>query len=179
MMWRAARWSVGLLALSIAVSGGVAFAQYSAPSQAPAAQPAAPAPAAGAPVSLPYTLNARWVSVHGAPRMILTDQNGMTLYYLTSERESATRCLLRCADIWPPALANGFGMFTVDPALQGQVTVVKRPSGMQLAYNGHLLYRFAKDTAPGQVNGDGVYSREGLWVTAAPGIAFQPAPYGL
>jgi hypothetical protein len=52
--------------------------------------------------------------------------------------------------------------------------VVDTVNGPQLAYNGHLLHRFAKQPAPGQVNGDAAYSPEGVWIAATPGIAYQP-----
>ncbi|MGH9149067.1 MAG: hypothetical protein ACRD0F_01860, partial [Acidimicrobiales bacterium] len=38
-------------------------------------------------------------------------------------------------------------------------------SGAQVSYNGKPLYRYAGDSAPGQVTGDGI---GGLWHVAKP-----------
>ncbi len=40
-------------------------------------------------------------------------------------------------------------------------------NGNQGEYNGHPLYTFASDTAPGQTNGEGV---GGIWFVATPGL---------
>jgi predicted lipoprotein with Yx(FWY)xxD motif len=48
--------------------------------------------------------------------------------------------------------------------------VVSDVHGQQLSYNGHPLYRYAQDTAPGQTNGEGV---GGKWFVATPGLSWQ------
>ena len=42
--------------------------------------------------------------------------------------------------------------------------LVKTANGSQVAYNGHLLYRYAADTAVGQANGQGM---GGKWWVAS------------
>ncbi|HEV2284230.1 MAG TPA: hypothetical protein VGX75_17730 [bacterium] len=56
------------------------------------------------------------------------------------------------------------------PSLPGRLDVVRDVHGQQLSYNGHSLYRYAKDTAPGQTNGEGV---AGKWFVAAPDLSWQ------
>jgi hypothetical protein len=53
-------------------------------------------------------------------------------------------------------------------------------NGMQVLYNGHPLYRYSGDTAPGDTHGDGI---EGKWHVATPNVAVnggstsgQPTP---
>jgi len=43
-------------------------------------------------------------------------------------------------------------------------------NGNQVEYNGHLLYAYSGDTAPGQTNGEGLL---GKWFVATPGLAVQ------
>jgi len=43
-------------------------------------------------------------------------------------------------------------------------------NGNQIEYNGHLLYAYSGDTAPGQTNGEGLL---GKWFVAIPGLAVQ------
>ena len=120
----------------------------------------------------PYALNVAFTSDN---RLILTDAQGMTLYYLTNERASAPICTGTCAAAWPPALAGSAGAagVAVDPALS-PMAVVTDANGAQLSYHGHLLYRYSKDTAPGQVNGDRVTDTWGTWAVATPDLPFWP-----
>jgi hypothetical protein len=46
---------------------------------------------------------------------------------------------------------------------------IKRSDGTsQVTYHGHPLYRFAKDTKPGDVNGEGVTAFGGSWFAVSP-----------
>ena len=54
----------------------------------------------------------------------------------------------------------------VGAGVTGNLSVIERPDGTyQLAYNGKPLYLWARDTKPGDVNGDGV---GGVWTVAKP-----------
>jgi len=55
--------------------------------------------------------------------------------------------------------------------MSGTLTVVQNANGSQVAYNGHLLYAFAKDKAMGDVNGEGVKAFAGTWHVVTPGLA--------
>jgi predicted lipoprotein with Yx(FWY)xxD motif len=47
----------------------------------------------------------------------------------------------------------------------GTVRTIKRTDGSeQLTYNGHPLYTYAGDTAPGQANGNNINLNGGLWL---------------
>ena len=49
---------------------------------------------------------------------------------------------------------------------------------MQATYNGHPLYTYVGDTAPGQAKGNGLNLSGGVWheVTASGGAAPRPEP---
>ena len=87
----------------------------------------------------------------------LVDADGLTLYLFEQDDGTTSACTGACADAWPALVADGTpsGGEGIDASLlataDGQV-----PD--QVVYNGHLLYHFASDTAPGDVNGLGIPS---------------------
>ncbi|WP_043440268.1 lipoprotein [Cupriavidus sp. HPC(L)] len=93
---------------------------------------------------------------------VLTDPQGLTLY--TFDRDTAgsgkSVCNGQCAVNWPPLLAQPGTSAT------GQYTIITRDDGSrQWAYRGKPLYRFAKDTKPGDRTGDKVMN---VWHIATP-----------
>jgi predicted lipoprotein with Yx(FWY)xxD motif len=87
----------------------------------------------------------------------LVDADGRTLYLFEKDEGTTTACSGGCADNWPPIVADatptaGDGL---DLALLATATGIL-PN--QVTYNGHLLYYFAGDQAPGDVNGAGIPS---------------------
>ena len=52
-----------------------------------------------------------------------------------------------------------------------QLTVTMNANGDQVAYNGHLLYRFAGDKAKGDAKGEGLQAFGGVWQVATPSLA--------
>ncbi|WP_225927710.1 COG4315 family predicted lipoprotein [Rhodococcus opacus] len=90
---------------------------------------------------------------------VLTDGDGFTLYRFDEDTADLVRCVGPCAEIWPPT--PGTPLPHPDAVLPGTVGTTTRPDGVaQATYDGHPLYRFAKDTAPGVTSGDGV---KGTW----------------
>jgi len=53
-------------------------------------------------------------------------------------------------------------------ALPGTLSLLTDANGSQVTYNGHPLYTYSGDTAPGQVNGDGF---GGIWFVAPTNLA--------
>jgi predicted lipoprotein with Yx(FWY)xxD motif len=72
--------------------------------------------------------------------------------------------------VWPPLLFNGSGGPTSSTSLAGKLSVLTDTNGNQVEYNGHPLYAFSGDTAPGQTNGEGLY---GVWFVATPKLPVQ------
>ncbi|GAA4489312.1 hypothetical protein GCM10023094_50670 [Rhodococcus olei] len=88
---------------------------------------------------------------------VLTDGAGFTLYRFDEDTPTEIHCTGPCAEIWPPSIGTPHG----DGHLPGTLGTMTRPDGAaQATYDGSPLYRFAKDTAPGQTTGDGV---KGTW----------------
>ncbi|HVK20963.1 MAG TPA: hypothetical protein VM677_06355 [Actinokineospora sp.] len=97
----------------------------------------------------------------------VVDAKGYTLYRFDKDaaKPSKSTCDGDCAKAWPPVLA-GDGTIAVDGVAEDVVGTVDRADGStQLTLNGWPLYRFAKDTAPGEVKGHGV---GGTWFAITP-----------
>ena len=112
-------------------------------------------------------INTATATVKGASKTILTNAQGLTLYYRTSDKPPSKVCSGGCAGAWPPLLFTGAGTPTSSTQLPGKLTVVVDANGNQVEYHGHPLYAFASDTAPGQTNGEGV---GGIWFVATPDL---------
>jgi predicted lipoprotein with Yx(FWY)xxD motif len=101
---------------------------------------------------------------------VVVDAGGLTLYAFTPDTGGVPTCVDACADAWPPALVDG------EPAVEGVdaalVTTVEHPAGgTQLVVDGHPLYTFAGDAAPGDVNGHGSGD---VWFAVAPDGSLIP-----
>jgi predicted lipoprotein with Yx(FWY)xxD motif len=108
-----------------------------------------------------YTVETATIAVGGKQMKVLTDPKGMTLYYFASDTAMQSACTGGCASAWPPLLSTTAP--TSEDPLPGKLTLVKTANGSQVAYNGHLLYRYAADKA-GQANGQGM---GGKWWAAS------------
>ena len=67
-------------------------------------------------------------------------------------------------------LAPGEGTGNGRPGVTGKLGTIKRSDGsIQATYDGHPLYTYVADTAPGQARGNGLNVNGGLWheVTAS------------
>ncbi|GKQ39736.1 SCO0930 family lipoprotein [Streptomyces sp. A012304] len=106
------------------------------------------------------------VSVNTELGKILTDANGMTLYRFDQDTAEPPKsnCDGDCATTWPPVPADdataGDG---IDKSLLGEIT--RSDGTKQLTIDGWAVYRYAKDTGPGDTNGQGV---GGKWFALAP-----------
>ena len=87
---------------------------------------------------------------------ILVDADGRTLYLFEKDTGTTTACTGGCANAWPALAAaepsagdgvDGSKLATADAQVPDQVV-----------YNGHLLYYFATDTAPGDIKGADIAS---------------------
>lgn len=93
---------------------------------------------------------------------IITDNNGFSLYFFSKDAANASTCVDGCAALWTPFYKEsptlGTGLVATDFA------VITRPDGKpQTTYKGWPLYYYAKDLAPGDLNGDAVGN---LWAVA-------------
>ena len=112
-------------------------------------------------------------TVNGQSVTILTNTQGRTLYYFKPDTATKTACTGACAGNWPPLLFTGTGPPGSAISLPGTLSVATLENRQQVEYNGHPLYTFGQDTAPGQTNGEGI---KGVWFVATPTLAVQGAP---
>lgn len=94
------------------------------------------------------------MTVQGKTVTVLTNAQGMTLYYRVSDTASSV-CDSNggCSSAWPPLLSSSVP--SSSNSLPGKLSVQTDANGSQVQYNGHFLYRYSGDTAPGQANGEG------------------------
>ncbi len=126
-----------------------------------------PAPTATTASSSNVLVKTATAMVSGKSETILTDAQGKTLYYFTPDTATTAACTSSCANNWPPLLATGSGSPTSATSLPGKLTMQTTANGNQVEYNGHPLYTFAADSAPGQTKGEGVL---GKWFVATPDL---------
>jgi len=118
------------------------------------------------PATAKTLISTKQVQVHAQLVTVLTTFNGTTLYERTSDPAPGSDCSGQCAHMWPPLLSNGAVVSTA--AIGGFLTVHMTANGKQVEYNGHPLYTYSGDTAPGQTNGQGVGN---VWQTIS--VALQ------
>lgn len=91
---------------------------------------------------------------------VLTNAQGYTLYWFAPDTVTTSKCYGACAKAWPPVK----GPATAGPGVTGKLGTIKRSDGsLEATYNGHPLYTFIGDTAPGQAKGNKVNADGGLW----------------
>jgi predicted lipoprotein with Yx(FWY)xxD motif len=91
---------------------------------------------------------------------VLTNAKGFTLYSFARDTPATSKCYGSCAAYWPPVT----GTPAATSALPGRVGTLKRTDGSeQLTYNGHPLYTYVGDSAPGQARGNNLNLNGGLW----------------
>lgn len=104
---------------------------------------------------------------------VLTDARGYTLYWFAPDTASASRCSGSCATYWPPVK----GPATAGKGVTGTLATITRADGTsQATWNGHPLYTYAGDHAPGQAAGNGLNINGGLWHEVTISGAAAPAP---
>jgi predicted lipoprotein with Yx(FWY)xxD motif len=90
----------------------------------------------------------------------LTNAKGFTLYSFAPPTPRPHRNATAAAQLTGPVT----GSPAASAALPGKVRTIKRTDGSeQLTYNGHPLYTYVGDSAPGQAKSDNLNLNGGLW----------------
>jgi predicted lipoprotein with Yx(FWY)xxD motif len=90
---------------------------------------------------------------------VLTSPTGFTLYSFAPDTPTISKCNGTCAQNWPPVTGPATGA-----GVTGTFGTITRSDGStQATFDGHPLYTFAGDTAPGQNKGNGLNAAGGLW----------------
>jgi len=157
-IWGAA----GLAALALAISAcGSSSSSSAASGSTPAAAGSSSAASASAASSASSssggtTLAARTIG----GQQVLTNSAGLTVYWFAPDTSTTSKCTGSCATYWPPVK----GPATAGSGVTGTLGTITRSDGTtQATYDGHPLYTYAGDTAPGQAKGNGLNASGGLW----------------
>jgi predicted lipoprotein with Yx(FWY)xxD motif len=90
---------------------------------------------------------------------VLTSSKGFTLYSFAPDTPTKSNCNGTCAQNWPPVKGPATAA-----KVNGTFGTIKRSDGSaQATFDGHPLYTFVGDTAPGQNKGNGLNANGGLW----------------
>jgi len=114
--------------------------------------------AAGGPGPAPVGGTLKTASIGGVT--VLTNASGFTLYWFAPDTAARSACYGTCAGYWPPVTGTPWA----GPGIPGTLATISRSDGTtQVTYNGHPLYTYVGDTAPGQAFGNGIDLNGGLW----------------
>jgi predicted lipoprotein with Yx(FWY)xxD motif len=95
---------------------------------------------------------------------ILTDGDGVTIYYFANDTEGVSNCEGDCLSNWPPVTVQGAP--SAGDGVDAELGTITRTDGaIQLTVNGFPAYYFAGDAAAGDTNGQGV---GGVWFVFGP-----------
>jgi predicted lipoprotein with Yx(FWY)xxD motif len=158
-----------LLALLAVAAAAAVLAACGSPGTSSASGSGSGSTSTGSPVATTGGSSLKTAAIGGVT--VLTSSKGFTLYSFAPDTPSASHCNGACAQNWPPvkgpATASG---------VTGTFGTIKRSDGsVQATFDGHPLYAFAGDTAPGQAKGNGLNAAGGLWHEA---VTSGTAPAG-
>ena len=91
---------------------------------------------------------------------LLTNAKGLTLYWFAPDTSTKSVCYGSCAAYWPPVT----GTPSAGLGVTGNLGTITRTNGAaQATYDGHPLYTYIGDSAPGQDSGNDLNLNGGLW----------------
>ncbi len=104
---------------------------------------------------------------------LLTNAKGLTLYWFVPDTSTTSKCNGACAKYWPPVP----GGVTAGTGVTGTLGTITRSNGTkQATWNGHPLYTYVGDTAPGMAKGNGLNLSGGVWHDIVLTGKADPAP---
>jgi predicted lipoprotein with Yx(FWY)xxD motif len=99
---------------------------------------------------------------------ILVNSSGRTLYLFEKDKGDKSTCSGACASAWPPLTttakpkpANGAVAAKLGTSMRGDGT-------KEVTYNGHPLYTYAGDAAPGDTTGQALDQFGAEWYVLSP-----------
>jgi predicted lipoprotein with Yx(FWY)xxD motif len=91
---------------------------------------------------------------------VLANAKGLTLYWFAPDTSTKSTCYGACAQYWPPVP----GPQRAGNGVTGTLGTIRRTGGvLQETYDGHPLYTYIADSAPGQAHGNNVDLNGGYW----------------
>jgi predicted lipoprotein with Yx(FWY)xxD motif len=139
---------------------GVALIAAACGSSSPASTPSTPSSSSKAAASPTAASSAALKATTISGAKVLTNSKGFTVYSFAPDTPTKSNCNGSCAQVWPPVK----GPATAGPGVTGKLGTITRSDGStQATYNGHPLYTYVSDTAPGQAKGNGLNLSGGVW----------------
>jgi predicted lipoprotein with Yx(FWY)xxD motif len=145
--------SVAAIALAVAGCGGASGGRSASSYGGPAA--ASPGSSAAGPAKAPRDSRAKVALAGSALGKILVDGKGRTLYLFEADKGAVSMCSGACATAWPPLTTSGQTIAGSGVSVSKLGTTKRADGTTEVTYNGHPLYTFAGDRAPGQTVGQG------------------------
>jgi predicted lipoprotein with Yx(FWY)xxD motif len=142
--------SVGAVALLAACSSAASS------SSAPAASSASSTPAAASGAATGASATGLVVTTKtSSGGSFLTNGSGRSIYLWMKDSTNSSACSGGCASAWPPVTTTG-ALTAAGGVNKADLSTFTRSDGTkQVAYDGHPLYYFVGDSAPGEVTGQG------------------------
>jgi predicted lipoprotein with Yx(FWY)xxD motif len=153
-----------LLALPTAVAAAAALVACSSAGASSPSSSSSSSPAAAA------ASTAKTATIAGVT--VLTNSKGFTLYSFAPDTSTTSKCNGTCAQNWPPVQ----GLVTAAGVTGTFGTITRSDGSVQATFDGHPLYTFVGDTAPGQAKGNGLNAAGGLWHEITTSGTAAPAP---
>jgi predicted lipoprotein with Yx(FWY)xxD motif len=94
---------------------------------------------------------------------ILVDGKGRTLYLFEADKGTSSTCDGACASAWPPLATTGKPTAGSGVSASKLGTTKRADGTAEVTYNGHPLYTFSGDKAPGQTTGQGSQAFGAEW----------------
>jgi predicted lipoprotein with Yx(FWY)xxD motif len=107
-------------------------------------------------------------TTNGSAGTFLVSGSGRSIYLWKKDTGDASTCSGACATAWPPVPANGTLTAAGGADASDLGTITRSDGSKQATYDGHPLYYFAGDTAPGQINGEGSDGFGAKWYLVSP-----------
>ncbi|MHB8219970.1 MAG: COG4315 family predicted lipoprotein [Acidimicrobiales bacterium] len=138
--------------LALVAGAAILLAACSSSSSSSAASTTTSSPSSTAAPAATATLKAVTTS-YGK---ILETPSGQVLYSLTADTPTKAACTGACLTVWPPLTLSGTPVGGSGVTSSALGTFSLATGKLQATYDGHQLYRYAGDSAAGQVKGEGL-----------------------
>jgi predicted lipoprotein with Yx(FWY)xxD motif len=149
-------------AAPLLAAGAVAIAACGS-STSPPASSTTPPPAASGTHAPSVT-----IMTHSTSKgTVLTNAQGKTLYWFAIDTPTTSKCTGTCLQYWPPVLGTPSAAGGTSLP-KGFGTITRSNGQVQATYDGHPLYTYTGDSAPGMIAGNGLNLSGGLWWAMTP-----------
>ncbi|HTD49444.1 MAG TPA: hypothetical protein VK771_02525 [Acidimicrobiia bacterium] len=160
--------STALLAAVMVLAGCSSSSKSPAAATTPNGATTTPStvPGAATTIAAPTNPTLRAVTNVTLSKEVIVNSAGRTVYMFLPDGTSKTsRVPGSLKALWPAVVAPGAAIVGTGLSASKLAVDLQADGSHQVAYNGHLLYTFAQDTAPGDAKGQGLGH---IWFALSP-----------